>query len=82
MISKHTTLTNGGRVSIPASMRKQLGLKVGDELILDLEGDTLRLRPLRAAINRAQESVRQYVDENTSLSKELIADRRREAAHD
>ena len=38
-----------GRVVIPAEYRKVLGIRVGDELDLTLEGDALVLRPLREA---------------------------------
>lgn len=82
MTSKHTTLATGGRVVIPAAMRRQLGLEIGDEVMIDLEGDALRLRSVHSAIKQAQANVRQYVDKNVCLSEQLIADRRQEAARE
>lgn len=82
MMTKHAKLVEGGRISIPSAMRKHLGLNIGDEVILDLDEDGLRIRSMSAAISRAQAAVRQYVDKSTSLSAELLDDRRQEAAHD
>lgn len=79
---KHVKLTEGGRIIIPATMRKRLGLHVGDEVILDVEDNELRLRSLSTAISRAQANVREYVGEKERLSEELIRDRRREASLD
>ena len=71
-------VAEGGRIVIPAEYRKALGLKVGDEVILMLEGEEIHLLTLRQAIKRAQEMVRRYVPEGRSLSDELIAERRAE----
>jgi AbrB family looped-hinge helix DNA binding protein len=72
-------LGEGGRLVIPAEYRKALGVKTGDELVLILEDKTMRVLTPREAIKRAQAVVRSYVPEGTSLSDELIAERRKEA---
>jgi len=36
---------SGYRVSIPKEVRERLGLKIGDELILEIEGSKIILRP-------------------------------------
>lgn len=77
---KHAKIADGGRVVIPAAMRKRLGLHIGDEVLLDVEEGELRMRALSAAISQAQATVRQYVDKDERLSDELIQDRRREAS--
>jgi AbrB family looped-hinge helix DNA binding protein len=82
MDTKHAKIAEGGRVVIPAALRKQLGLNIGDAIILELGEDEIRLRSLESAIRRAQAAVRRYVGEEERLSDELIADRRREAARD
>lgn len=64
---------------IPAEYRKALGLHVGDEVILRIEGNELRLITLDQAIAHAQALVGQYVPEGRSLVDELIAERRQEA---
>ena len=77
-----TTLGKGGRFVIPAKYRKILGLKPGDELILELEDGELKILNRSQAIKRAQALVRLYVPENRSLSEELIKERREEAARE
>ncbi len=74
-----THIGEGGRMVVPAGFRKALGLQVGDEVILQLENDQMRLIPLRHAITLAQRKVRQYVSEGTSLVDALIQNRRAEA---
>ena len=38
-----TKIAEGGRIVIPAEYRQALNLRVGDEVILRLEDDTLRV---------------------------------------
>lgn len=71
---------NGGRFVLPVNFRKALKIKTGDEMILRLEGDSLRLIPLQQAIRMAQKAVRQYVPKGKSLVDDLVQARREEAA--
>ena len=50
MNSKYARIAPGGRVVIPAEYRKALGVKVGDHVVIELQGDERRLRSRRAAI--------------------------------
>ncbi len=75
-------LVSGGRLQIPAEIRKELGLHDGDQVTLKVVDGELRVRSVREAIRRAQEMVRKYVPEGVSLVDELIAERRAEAARE
>jgi AbrB family looped-hinge helix DNA binding protein len=75
-----TRVAEGGRIVLPAQYRRALGIQVGDEIVLRLEGDELRLLTLRQAIRDAQELIGRYVPAERSLVDELIEERRREAA--
>jgi AbrB family looped-hinge helix DNA binding protein len=77
-----TIVGEGGRIVIPSSYRKAMGIKPGDEVILVLEENEIRLLSLRKAITRVQESVRKYIPENVRLVDELIKERREEASHE
>ena len=66
-----------GRIVIPASFRRVLGINPGDEVVLQVEGNELRIFTLKARIERAQRLVRRHVPRSVSLVDELIADRRR-----
>ena len=71
-----TRLNENGRLVIPASFRKALEIKPGDEVILRLEDDELRITTMKLRIARAQRNVRKYMKPGVSLADELIAERR------
>ena len=72
-------VNQNGRVVIPASYRKALWIKAGDEVILRMEDDELRITTMQRKIERAQRLVRKYVKPGVSLVDELIAERREAA---
>lgn len=77
-----TIISEGGRLVIPASYRKALGIKPGDEVLLTLEDGEIRVISMHQAVARAQALVRRYVPADRNLSGELIEERREEASHD
>ena len=77
-----TRLGSDGRIVLPAVVRRALGLRPGDQLIVDVEGREIRLVTVADAARRAQELVRRYVDPGESLAESLVAERRRESADD
>lgn len=77
-----TRVTQGGRIVIPAEMRRRLGIEVGEDVSIALDGESLRIVTQKESIKRAQELVRKMIPEDVSLVDELIADRRREAANE
>ena len=72
-------INENGRVVIPASFRKALGINPGDEILLRLEEDELRISTLKGRIERARRHVRKHVKPGVSLVDELIAERREAA---
>ena len=82
MTSIKTKIGEGGRVVIPAKYRKALDLKPGDDVILVLEDQEVRITTVKQAIRRAQQIVRRYVPEDRDLVSELIKERREEAARE
>ena len=78
MPARRAKIAPGGRVVIPAAFRRALGLSIGDDVVIELSDDELRLRSRQAAIRRAQAIVRRHVPAGVSLADELIADRRAE----
>jgi AbrB family looped-hinge helix DNA binding protein len=78
----HSTITEGGRIVIPADYRRALGLKVGDEVILRMADGEVHILTRRQAIRKAQALVRKHVPERKSLVRELIRERRGEAANE
>jgi len=75
-------VNENGRVVIPASFRKALGINIGDEVILRIVDDELRITTLRRRLQRAQRLVRKHVKPSTSLVDELIAERHEAARNE
>lgn len=75
-------VNQNGRVVIPAAFRKALGIEIGDEVVLRLQGDELRITTQQRRIQRAQRRARQYVKPGTSLVRELLAERREAAKNE
>jgi len=78
-IETRMRVNENGRVVIPASFRKALGINIGDEVVLRIEDDELRITTLRRRLARAQRLVRKHVKQGDSLADELIAERREAA---
>ena len=77
-----TQIGKGGRLVVPAKLRKTLNIQAGDEIVVRLEDDSLRLIPMQRAVRRAQKVVGRYVPEGVSLVDELIQARREAARHE
>jgi len=74
-------INENGRLVIPANFRKALGINAGDEVVLRLEDNELRITTLRQRIARAQRHARKYIKPGASISivDEFLAERREEA---
>lgn len=70
-------VNQNGRVVIPAPFRKRLGIRPGEEVVLRIENDELRISTVKRNIERAQCLVRKHIKPRTSLVNELIRERRR-----
>lgn len=78
--SRSTKIVDGGKLIIPASFRRKMGIQIGDTVVMEIVDGELRVRSRDAAIAEIQKLVRGLAPEGVSLSDELIADRRAEAA--
>ena len=72
-----TRVAAGGRIVIPAAYRKALGIKAGDDVILRLEDQEIRLYSRKQALRRLQDRVAKVVSQNVSLADELLRERER-----
>ena len=81
-ITAKTKVTEGGRIVIPAKIREALDMKVGEDVVLEVDDDELRIRTSRAALRRLQKLVREHVPANRSIVDEFLRERREEAAKD
>jgi AbrB family looped-hinge helix DNA binding protein len=72
-------VNENGRILIPAAIREQMGLKLGDSVVLTLEDGVLRVESYRAIIRKMQQEMKQYKKPGVSITDEFIAERREEA---
>lgn len=82
MNAQRGKLVSGGRLQVPADMRRALGLADGDQVLLRIVDGELHVRPVHNALGRVQDRLRTHLPAGTSLSEELIADRRRASEHE
>lgn len=70
-------ITEGGRIIIPAKLRKMFNLKIGEEVILRPMEDSILLVNKRQTTKMLQSICNKYSGE-ASLAEELIAERKLE----
>ena len=80
--SVKTRVADGGRIVLPAEMRKKLGIEVGETVNVSIRNGSIRIMSQKEGIRQAQARMRKIVPNGVSLVDELIADRRREAANE
>lgn len=78
---QQVTVAQGGRIVIPAKIRKQLELSEGDQLECEVENGVLTLMTRKQKIRRALKHFHERYppDPDRSLVDELISERRAEA---
>ena len=75
-------VSRNGRLVIPVAFRKTLGINAGDEVLLRIQDDELRITTQQRRIQRAQTRARRYLKQGTSLVDELLAERREAAKNE
>jgi len=71
-------ITPNGRMSLPADIRKRLGLVGGGAVYLDETPDGLVLRTAAQAVARAQALAKQYTEGNPDASVDAFLAKRRQ----
>ena len=74
-------VASNGRMVLPASVRKALGLHGDTKVILTLEDDQVRLSPIGHGISRAQALYREHA-KHARTTDEFLEDRKKEAVAD
>ena len=73
----HVTIMPNGRMSLPADVRRRLGLSGGGEVVLEETEDGVILRTLEQTVARSQATVRRYTDGNADSSVDAFLAQRR-----
>lgn len=77
-----TKVNEGGRIVIPAKMRKALGIEVGKNVTLTLKDDLLEITTREIAFKRIEEMMKPHIKPGRSVVDELINERREEAKNE
>ena len=80
--TERVTIDEAGRLVVPARFRRALNIRGRQQLVMRLEGDTIRLRTPLAALARLQEMARRKRKGSGSVVDEFILERRAEAARE
>lgn len=83
MHSVKVKMVEGGRIIVPAALRRRMGVEPGATLTMEVDDDgELRVRSIQTAVRRLQAYARTLPRSDISAVDELIAERRAEAARE
>lgn len=74
-------VASNGRMVLPASVRKAMGLHGDGKVILTVENDEVRLSPIGHGVSRAQALYREHAKQ-ARTTDDFLDDRKAEAAAD
>jgi len=76
-------VSESGRLSIPAKFRKAIGLERGGEVVVELDGQEIRITTVDEVVGRAQTLTRRLLGDKPDASLDaFLAERRRETARE
>ena len=78
-MSLQVNITANGRMSLPAGIRKRLGLETGGSVILEETADGVVLRTVGQAVARAQMIARNYADHPDASVDAFLSGRKAES---
>jgi AbrB family looped-hinge helix DNA binding protein len=68
-----------GRISLPAEFRKAVGLEQGGDVVVELDGQEIRIRTIREIVARAQALSRKLLAGKANCSvDDFLAERKRD----
>lgn len=77
-MTHHAKIIAGGKIVIPADLRRELGLHTGDMLVIEREGNALVLKSYLQVVREVQREFQAMMKEPDSVDA-FLADRRAEA---
>jgi bifunctional DNA-binding transcriptional regulator/antitoxin component of YhaV-PrlF toxin-antitoxin module len=82
MSAFHVRVVEGGKIVIPAALRRKHGFDVGATLVVNDSPNGVTIRSLDEAVAAAQAIMAKIAPADRLLSDELVAERRAQAARD
>lgn len=82
-MTHHAKLIKGGKIVIPAELRREFGFKDGDSLVFENEGGRLVLKSYEQVVRDVQAGFKAMLGgRSESMVDALIAERRAEATRE
>jgi antitoxin component of MazEF toxin-antitoxin module len=82
MVSIRVSNEEAGSIGLSDTYRAALGVTPGDEVVVTVQDNEIRVIPKVEALRRIQQMVREQVAPERSLAEELARERREEAARE
>jgi AbrB family looped-hinge helix DNA binding protein len=73
-MSYHAKLIKGGKIVIPAKLRREFGFKDGDTLVLEREGNSLSIKTYEQVVREVQAEFKRLVPNHGTVD-EFLAER-------
>lgn len=80
-MSYHAKLIKGGKLVIPAELRRELGLSDGDTLVVEREGDSIVIKTGKQVLREIQADMKRLIMHPFTVD-DFLAERRAEAARE
>jgi AbrB family transcriptional regulator (stage V sporulation protein T) len=71
----HAKVIAGGKIVIPAELRREFGIKDGDSVAIERDGNTLVLKPFGVQVAEAQRAFRKLMGKDYSVGQ-FLAERK------
>jgi len=71
-------ISPSGRISLPAEFRRAMGVEGGGKVLVELDGNEIRIRTVREAVARAQALSRRLFADKPNVSVDDFLAHRRE----
>ena len=78
----HARVDGAGRIVIPIDLRQRHGISAGEEIMVEDDAGSIRLRTMDEAVRDVQARCRKLAEPGVLQSDELIRERRAEAARE
>jgi AbrB family transcriptional regulator, stage V sporulation protein T len=74
-MSYHAKLIKGGKIVIPAELRRELGFHEGDTLVVEREGNGLVIKTYEQVVREVQAEFKRLAPQNDTV-EQFLAERR------
>ena len=74
-MSYHAKIITGGKVVIPADLRRELDVKDGDSIVIERQGDVFVVKSYRQVVREVQAEFKRLMP-NPGTVDEFLAERR------